>query len=189
MTLVRKWWFREGKNCAILKARVLVKWFLVQHDQIIYVRTTPMLVVDLNFRPPNWLGWIKLLLTIWNCNLSPMTFLISFPKVLSNTIGQKDLGKLYDSLLGLEMITVDDNLKWFGQYPKSMHILAILMTLVIQTLSLRMNLRCLHDSLSGSGVDELLQLSNVILNSSLEKGAYIDVCLFLISSKMLVSTW
>ncbi len=58
-----------------------------------------------------------------------------------------------------------------------MHILAILMTLVIQTLSLRMNLRCLHDSLSRSGVDELLQLSNVILNSFLEKGAYIDVCL------------
>ena len=40
-----------------------------------------------------------------------MTFSISFPIVLSNTIGQKDLGKSYDNLLGLGMITVDDNLK------------------------------------------------------------------------------
>jgi len=43
-----------------------------------------------------------------------MTFSISFPKVLNNTIGWKDLGESYDSLLGLEMITVDDSLKWFG---------------------------------------------------------------------------
>ena len=44
-----------------------------------------------------------------------MTFLISFPKVLSNMIGWKDLGKLYDGLLGLGIITIDNNLKWFGQ--------------------------------------------------------------------------
>jgi len=153
------------------------------------VRATPTSVVDLNFRLPNWLGWIKSLLTTWNCNLSSMTFSISFPKVLSNTIGQKDLGESYDGLLGLGMITVDDNLEWFGQYPKLMHALAILMTLVIQTSSLRMDLGCLHNSLSGPEVDELLQLPNVILNSSLEKGAYVDVCLFSISSRMLVSTW
>ena len=70
-----------------------------------------------------------------------------------------------------------------------MHVLAILITLVIQTSLLRMDLGCLHNSLSGPEVDELLQLPNVILNSSLEKGAYVDVCLFSISSRMLVSTW
>ena len=189
MTLIKKWWFRKGKNCVILKAKVLVEQFLVQPNQIICVRATLISVVDLNFRPSNWLEWIKLLLTTWNCNLSPMTFLISFPKVLSNTIGWEDLGKSYNSLLGLGIITVDDNLKWFGQYPKSMDTLVILMTLVIQALSLRMDLRYLYDSLSELGVDELLQLSNMILNSSLEKEAYIDICLFSILSRMLVSTW
>jgi len=153
------------------------------------MRATPASVVDLNFRLSNWLGWIKLLLTTWNCNLSPMTFLISFPKVLSNMIGLKNLGKLYNGLLGLGMITIDDNLKWFGQYPKSMHALAILITLVIQTLSLRMDLRCLHNSLFRPEIDKLLQLPSAILNSFLEKGAYINVCLFSISSRILVSTW
>jgi len=85
-----------------------------------------------------------------------MTFLISFPKVLSNMIRWKDLGESYDGLLGLGMITIDDNLKWFGQYPKSMHTLAILMTLVIQTSLLRMDFRYLHDSLSRPGVNVLL---------------------------------
>ena len=70
-----------------------------------------------------------------------------------------------------------------------MDTLVILMTLVIQALSLRMDLRYLYDSLSELGVDELLQLSNMILNSSLEKEAYIDICLFSILSRMLVSTW
>ena len=126
---------------------------------------------------------------MWNCNLSPMTFSISFPIVLSNTIGQKDLGKSYDNLLGLGMITVDDNLKWFGQWPKLIHTLAILMTLAIQSSLFRMDLRCLHDNLSGLGVNELLQLPNAILNSFLEKGAYVDICLFLILSRMLVLTW
>ena len=70
-----------------------------------------------------------------------------------------------------------------------MHTLAILMTLVIQSSLFRMDLRCLHDNLSGLGVNELLQLPNAILNSSLEKGAYVDICLFLILSRMLVLTW
>ena len=43
-----------------------------------------------------------------------MIFSISFPKVLSKTIGLNDLGELYDGLLGLGIITVDDILKWFG---------------------------------------------------------------------------
>ena len=189
MILVRNQWFKERKNYAILKARVLVEQFLVHPNQIICVRVTSASMVDLNFRPPNWLGWIKLLLTMWNCNLSPITFSISFPRVLSKTISLNDLGKSYDGLLGLGMITIDDILKWFGQYPKLMYVLAILMTLVIQSLSFIMDLRCLHDSLSSLGVDELLQLSKVILNFSFENGTQVKVCLFPISSKMLVSTW
>ena len=85
-------------------------------------------------------------------------------------IGRKDLGELYDSLLGLGMMTVDDILKWFGQYPKSIPVLAILMTLLMQSSSFRIDLRCLYDSLSRPGVDKLLHVSNAILNSFLEKG-------------------
>ena len=43
-----------------------------------------------------------------------MTFSISFPRVLSKTIGLNDLGESYDDLFGLGMITIDDLLKWFG---------------------------------------------------------------------------
>ena len=35
------------------KASVLVEVFLVQPKHMIYVRTTPASVVDLNLRPPN----------------------------------------------------------------------------------------------------------------------------------------
>ena len=70
-----------------------------------------------------------------------------------------------------------------------MHTLVILITLMIQSSSSRMDLRCLHNSLSGPGVDELLHVPIVILNSFLEKGAHIDDCLFSISSRMLMSTW
>jgi len=52
-----------------------------------------------------------------------------------------------------------------------------------------MDLRCLHDSLSSLGVDELLQLPKVILSSFFENRAQIEVCLFSISSRMLISTW
>ena len=153
------------------------------------IRVTPISIVNLNFSPPNWLGWIKLLLTMWYCNLSSMTLSISFPKVLSKTIGLKDLGESYDSLLGLGMITIDNILKSFGQYFKSMQALAILMTLVIQSSSFMMDLRCLYNSLPSPGVNELLQLSKVILNFSFENRAQIEICLFSISSRMLMSTW
>ena len=52
-----------------------------------------------------------------------------------------------------------------------------------------MDLRCLYDSLSGPEVDELLHVPNAILNSFLEKRPHVDNCLFLISSRMLMSTW
>ena len=70
-----------------------------------------------------------------------MTFSISFPKVLSKTIGLNDLGESYDDLFGLGMITINDLLKWFGQYSKSIQAFAIFMILAMQTLSFKMILR------------------------------------------------
>ena len=69
-----------------------------------------------------------------------MTFSISFPRVLSKTIGLNDLGESYD-LFGLGMITINDLLKWFGQYSKSIQVFAIFMILAMQTLSFKMILR------------------------------------------------
>ena len=114
MIHMRSQWFKEGKNCDMSNARVLVVQFFVQPDQMICVRATPASMVDLNFKLPNLLGWIKSLAMAWNCILSPMTFSISFPRVLSKTIGLNDLGESYDDLFGLGMITIDDLLKWFG---------------------------------------------------------------------------
>ena len=48
---------------------------------------------------------------IWNWILSPITFLISLPNVFSRAMGLKDLGELYDNLLGLEIIIIVDFLK------------------------------------------------------------------------------
>jgi len=135
---MRRQWFKEGKNYDMSNARVLVAQFFVQPDQMICVRATPVWMVDLNFRPPNWLEWIKLLVTTWNWILSPITFSISFPRVLSKTIGLNDLGKSYDNLFDLGMITVNDLLKWFGQYPKLIQAFAIFMILAMQTSSFRM---------------------------------------------------
>jgi len=62
---------------------------------------------------------------IWNCNRVLMTFSMSFPAVFSRTIGQKDLGELYEFLLSLGMIIVLVDLKCNGQYSRFMHALAI----------------------------------------------------------------
>jgi len=57
---------------------------------------------------------MKLLEIEWNCNLSPMTFSMSFPNVLRRTIGLKVFGELYDSLLDLGMMMDVDTLKYKG---------------------------------------------------------------------------
>jgi len=57
---------------------------------------------------------MKLFEIKWNCNLSPMTFSISFPNVLRRTIGLKVFGELYDSLLDLGMMMDVDTLKYKG---------------------------------------------------------------------------
>ena len=117
-----------------------------------------------------------------------MTFSINLPSVFSITMGLNDLGESYKDLLGLEIIIINDLLKWLGQYPKSIQVFAIFIMLVRQSLCFRTDLRWLHDNLSGPGVDELLQLLIVILNSSFENGAQTVTCLFPISSKTLMST-
>jgi len=70
-----------------------------------------------------------------------------------------------------------------------MQALVILITLVTQPSFFMMDLRCLHNSLSSPGVNKLLQLPKVILNSFFENGTQIEVCLFLILSRILISTW
>ena len=58
---------------------------------------------------------MKSLATTWNWILSPITFLINLPSIFSKTIGLNDFGESYEVLLGLEIIIVDDLLKWLGQ--------------------------------------------------------------------------
>jgi len=98
----------------MLKANILVELFFVQPDRMMCIRATPASVVDLNFSPPNWLGWMKLFVVTWNWILSLMTFLINFPSMFSSMMGLNDLGKSYKGLLGLGMITIKDLLKWLG---------------------------------------------------------------------------
>ena len=167
---------------------MLILRFLTQPDHIIWVRTTPAFVIDLNFNLPSWLGWIKLFDMTWNWSLSPMTFSINLPTVLSKIIGLNDLGKSYEALLGLGIMTVVDFLKWDGQYPRSMYMLAILITLFKQLISWRMCLRWLYDNLSGPRVNELLQLAIAFLNSFLEKEAHGEDKNEAILSRTLIST-
>ena len=141
MMRVRRWWFSNGKNCVISKVRVLVDRFLTQPVRMIWVSTIPASAMDLNFRPPNWLGWIKLLAAMVNWSLSPITFSISLPTVLSKTIGLKDFSKSYDFLFGLGMMTVVDLLKCNGQYLSLIHALAMQIMIPRHSSSLRIILR------------------------------------------------
>ena len=110
-----KQWFNVGKNWAILKARVLAILFLTQPDWIKWVSATLASNVDLCLSPPNWLGWMKFFEIKWNWSWLLMTFLISFPIILSRMMGQKDLEESYNSLLGLDMTMDVEVLKWEGQ--------------------------------------------------------------------------
>ena len=93
------------------KAKVLVALPLTQPDRTMWVSAMPASEVDLNLRPPSWLGWMKLLEATENWSRSAMTFLMSLPRVLRRTIGQKAFGLSYDGLFGLDMIIVVDILK------------------------------------------------------------------------------
>jgi len=71
-------------------------------------------------------------------------------------IGWKDLGESYNALLGLGMTMVVDVLKWDGQCPRSIQVLAISIDLIIYLSFLMIFLMWLQDNLSGPGADELL---------------------------------
>ena len=137
----RRQWFNEGKNWAMSKARVLVDKFLIQPVWMIWVKATPASTVNLNLRPPSWLGWINSFEAVLNWSLSPMTFLMSLPTVLRRTIGLNTLGESYDFLFSLKMTIMVDLLKCEGQYPNLIHMLAILMIILRQLSSLRIILR------------------------------------------------
>ena len=100
-----------------------------------------------------------------------MTFLISLPIVFRRTIGLKDFGKSYDSLLDFRITTIVDFLKWSGQCPFSKHVLAMLMMFFKHILFLIICLRYLYESLSRPGTDKLLQflIAWILLSKSLTK--------------------
>ena len=146
------------------------------------MRVIPISIVDLCFKLPNWHWWMKLLEITWNCSLSPITFLNSLLIVLSKTIGQKVLRVLYDSLLGLGIMIINETLKCNGQWSNSMHTLAISINFLRHVASLTYLLRYLHDNLSGSRVNELLHFTIALVNSSSKKWFYFIVDLLIISS-------
>jgi len=94
---------------------------------------------------------------------------MSFSNVFRRTIGLNNLGELLDDLLGLGITIVDEILKYNSQWPNSIHVFAIATTFLKYVLSLRIILRCFHNSLSRPGVDELLHLSKELANSSSAK--------------------
>ena len=144
-------------------------------------------MVDLCLKPPNWLWWMKLLEIVWNWRQSPIIFSKSFPIVFKRTIGQYNLGELYTVLLGLGIMIVVDNLKWDGQYPKSIQALAMSISLDKQSSSLMMILICLQVSLLGPGTDKLLHFSIALINSCLENEFHSFTDLLGMSSRTWIS--
>ena len=124
-----------------------------------------------------------------NWSLSAITFSMSLLRVLRRTIGQKAFGWSYDDLFGLGMTIVVDTLKYFGQWPNSMQVSAMLIILDRQSSFVIMIFQWCHISLSGPGEDESLYLLIADLNSYLENGFYPwdGLCATLL--RMLKSTW
>ena len=172
----------------MLKAKVLVVFPFVHPDHTIWVSAMPASAVDLNFRPPSWLRWMKLLDVTINWSLSAITFSMSLPRVLRSTIGWKAFGLSYDDLFGLGMTTVVDTLKYLGQWPRSIHASAMLMILERQSSFLKMSFQWRHVSLSGPGVDVSIHLLIADLNSYLEKEFQLWRGLYATSLRMLGST-
>ena len=168
---------------------MLVVLFLTHPEQITWVSVTSASEVNLNLRPPSWLGWMKLFLTTWNWSLSVMTFSISFPKVFRRTMGQKDLGLSYACLFGFGMMMVEDCLKWLSQCPKLIHMSAILMMWTRHASCFRMVLRWCYVSLSGPRAEELLHLMRACWNSSFEKGTQVEMGLDPILLRTSLSIW
>ena len=85
-------------------------------------------------------------------------------------MGLKDLGELYDVLLGFGMTIVVEFLKWLGQYSILIYALVMAMMFFKQVLSLTTYLRCPHNNLLGLGADELLYFTIMLVNFSSKNG-------------------
>ena len=186
---MRMQWFREGKNWEMSKVRVLVVLPFDHPERMIWVSTVPVSLVDLNFKLPSWLGWMKLLDTTMNCIRLAITFSTSLPRVLRRTMGWNAFRLSYDVLFSLGMTIVMEVLKYLGQWPKLMQALVMLMILERQSLFLMMSFQCHHDILSGSGVEESLHLWIADLNSYLENGFQTWQGLYSTLFRVLKSTW
>jgi len=81
---------------------------------------------------------------------------MSFPIVFKRKIGQNILG---ESLLDLGIMIEDNILKYGSQYPKLIHVLAMLTRLFRHTSSLTIALRYFQNNLSSSRVNRLLHLA------------------------------
>ena len=81
-----------------------------------------------------------------------------------------------------------DILKYDGQCSKSIHALAMFIMLLRYNKFLTISLKCLQDSLSGPGVESLLQLWMDNKNSSFKKDIPLVEKLFEISSNNKTST-
>ena len=165
-------------------ARVLVIRFLTHSDWMIWVSATFTSVVDLCLKPPSWLWWMKLLEIIWNWRYSPIIFSKSFPIVLKRTIEQYDLEESNIVLLDLGITTMVEVLKWDSQYPKSIHVLVISISLQIHSSLLIIDLRYLQVSLSESRANKLLHFSIILISSFLKNGFYTLVVLSGILSRI-----
>ena len=115
------------------------------------------------------------------------TFSNYFLKKFSNHVENYSLEKSYTDLLGLGIMIVVEVLKWDSQYPKSIQVLAISISLKTQSSFLIMNLIWFQVNLSGPGADELLHFSIALINSCLEKGFQLLIGLLGISSKTWIS--
>ena len=98
-------------------------------------------------------------------------------------MGLKVFGVLYNSLLDLGIMIDIDVLKYNGQYPNSIHILAMLIILLRYSISLMISLICFQDSLSGPEVKSLPYLSIAKRSSSLKKEDHLVQGLFGILSR------
>jgi len=84
-------------------------------------------------------------------------------------MGQKDLGVLYESLLGLGITTVLVDLKWDSQYSNIKQASAMFLIFSKQRLFDNRDLRYLQEMWSGPGDDKEEHLAIASLNSCLEK--------------------
>ena len=132
---------------------------------------------------------MKLLVIVWNCILSLITFSISLLNIFSKMIGWNNLGESYDDLFGLWMIIEVDDLKCNGKYPKFIQTLVILIIETKQLLKLIICFKIFHKILSDPGTEELLYLLMAFLNSFFKNSFHSNTTFKGISSNILKLTW